>query len=378
MAVQTGRGFVSADDPPEAVGILLAALIFGVGRRRRSGWMREDPGLDLGEISAGLEAHYGLRVASVAFLPVGHDPNAAAYKIISREGEAYFLKVRFGPVDGTGLLVPRALIELGVPNILAPLRTRSSGLWFPLDDHGGHGILYPFVRGESAMVGGLSDEQWREFGRTLRAVHDSGLGGRRGVRLPVETFALPSAALVRRLVAVVEETAFEGVAARLASFWRERAGQIQDMIVRAEELGRSLRTRSFEHVPCHADVHAANILVGEDGRIHLVDWNGPLIAPRERDLLFVIGSKIAREVQPREESLFFEGYGPVEIHPDALIYYRYERIIEDIGEFGKSVFLNRNLSESARTDEAELFKSLFAPKGIIETVALRALKHAPP
>ena len=330
--------------------------------------MREDPGLDVDKIVASLEAHYGLRVTSATFLPIGYDPNAAVYEIVSRDGTVYFLKVRFGPVHEPGLLVPRTLIELGVPNVLAPLRTRSSNLWCPLGGYPDYSIvLYPFLRGESAMVVGLSDDQWREFGSTLREVHASRLGESLRGCLPVEGFSLPSAASVRRLLALVGETEFEGAAAaRLAAFLREQDDQIRRMLARAEALGGSLRSKAFEYVLCHADIHAANVLVGDDGRIHLIDWDGPRIAPRERDLLFVIGSKIARAVEPREEELFFEGYGQVEIDTDALVYYRYERIIEDVGEFGKSVFLDPTLGERARAEEAELAMSFFAPGGDID------------
>jgi len=336
--------------------------------------MREDPGHTVEEVSACLEACYGLNVASVAFLSVGHDPDAAVYRVVARDGASYFLKVRFGPVHEPSLLVPRALIEHGIRNVLAPLRTRSSELWCPLDGRHDHSlVLYPFVRGENAMVAGLSGNQWREFGRTMRAVHSSGLGGRLQGRLPVETFALPSAALVRRLLARVGATSFENpVAARFAAFWRRHAGPIDRMISRAEALGASLRSKPFEHVLCHADIHAANILVDEAGGIRLIDWDGPLVAPRERDLLFVGGSKIGRTVEPEEEGAFFEGYGPAEIDRDALVYFRYERIIEDIGEFGRSVFLDPGPDERARAEEAALVEGFFAPGGMVglaETVA---------
>jgi len=327
--------------------------------------MRDDPGQDLDAIAACLNAQYDLRVSAITFLPLGYDLNAAVYKVIAEDGTDYFLKIRFGPVNESGLLVPWALSERGIRNVLAPLQTRSSELCCSCD--GRSLVLYPFIAGEDAMTSGMTDEQWREFGSTLQAVHSSGLAEELGGRLPVETFALPSGALVRRILDLPDTTEFENtVAEQFAAFWRENAARIHQMLARAEELGGRLQSRSFDHVLCHADIHAANILVSDDGQIHLIDWDGPLIAPRERDLLFVVGSIIARVVEPREEKLFFAGYGPVDIDPEALIYYRYERIVEDLGEIGRSVLLEPNRSDQMRAEESRLARSFFTPGGDID------------
>jgi len=326
---------------------------------------RDDPGLDLGTITACLNSQYELRVRSATFLPLGYDLNAAVYKIIAEKGTTYFLKIRFGPVDESGLIVPWALAERGIRNVLAPLPTRSGELWCSCDERSL--VLYPFITGKNAMAAGMSDDQWREFGSTLQGVHSSGLAEEFRRRLPGETFALPSAASVRRILKLTETTEFENaVAAQFAAFWREHATRICQMLIRAEELGRLLQSRAFDHVLCHADIHAANILVGDDGGISLIDWDGPIIAPRERDLLFVVGSIIARAVEPREEELFFTGYGPVDIDPEALIYYRYERIVQDLGEIGRSVLFDPGPSDRMRVEESRLARSFFAPGGDID------------
>ena len=334
--------------------------------------MRDDPTLDMDKIAACLASQYGVLAASVAYLPIGYDPNAFVHKVLSHDGVSYFLKVRVGPVHEPSLSVPRALLERGFRNVLAPLPARAAALWSTVDGLPGNTlVLFPFIEGSDAVTTGLSDDQWREFGATLRAVHDSGLEQQFRGQLPVETFGLHSAALVRRMLDLPEGARVKSAAAaHFKAFWRERANVIRRMLARTESLGTRLQARSFDHVLCHADIHAANMLVGNDGRIWLVDWDGSIIAPRERDLLFVVGSKIARAVERREEELFFETYGHVEINLDALIYYRYERIIEDLGVIAEGIFLNAEMSEQVRESEAQMAMSFFAPGADIESAAL--------
>lgn len=325
--------------------------------------MLEDPGLAT-ELAAALRTGYGADATAVTFIP-GYDMRAASYDVAAAAGR-WFAKVNFGAVADVPLEVPRALHEAGVANVLAPIRTDAGSLRHPMGD-GRTLVLCPFVAGRNAMDAGMTMDQWRAFGATLRAVHDSGLEVRFADRLPSEPFALPSAAAVR--AALGQRPSVQSAAAeRLVSVLEGQAQRIGAMLERAEELGATLTRRSFDRVLCHADIHAANILVADDGRILLVDWDGPMLAPRERDLLFVIGSRIARAVAPREESWFFEGYGEVDVNLEAIVYFRYERIIEDIGEFARSVFHDPTIPEASRDPQVALVESFFEPGGIVETV----------
>ena len=321
--------------------------------------MLDDPGLDPDEIAKALERAYGIGLSSLTFVP-GYDLGAASYDV----GD-HFLKVRFGPVDEAVLAVPRALVEVGVPNILAPIRTRRGQLWSPMGERSL--VLYPLVRAPNAVDAGMTQAQWRIFGETLRAVHDSGLERAFVDRLPAEAFEAAAAASVREVLGrppAVES----GAAGRLTAFFGKESKRITAMLERAEELGERLRSRRFARELCHADIHAANILVADDGGILLVDWDGPMLAPRDRDLLFVIGSRIARRVEPHEEAWFFEGYGSVEVDTDALVYYRYERVLEDIAVDAASILGDPSTSEETRAGQVDLIESFFAAGNILEAV----------
>ncbi len=328
--------------------------------------MLEEPALDQAELAAALRTAYGIQALEFRFVR-SYDLRAASYDVAATDGRR-FVKVHFSPLADASLRVPRALLDAGVSDVLAPMRTLTSALSHPIGD-GRSIVVYPFVVGQNAMVAGMTGSQWRAFGRTLRGVHDSGLAERFGDRLPAETFALPAAAAVRAALAMAERPAVDSTSGqRLKAFLAVQAGRVCAMLQRAEELRARLAGRPLTHVLCHADIHAANVVVADDGRILLVDWDGPMRAPRERDLLFVIGARIARNVEPYEEAWFFEGYGDVEVDREAIIYYRYERIFEDIAEAGMSVFGDPALGEASRESQVRLLESFFGPGGIVETV----------
>jgi len=146
------------------------------------------------------------------------------------------------------------------------------------------------------------------------------------------------------------------------AFWVEQAAVIQQVVERAEQLGQRLGTTSPAQVICHADIHTGNLLVDTVGGLHIVDWDQPMLAPIERDLLFVTDGVFW--TTPEDETQFFRGYGPVTIDPVVMAYYRYTRALEDIAEFAAQI-LESDSSDEALADAFHWFKAQFGPRSII-------------
>jgi spectinomycin phosphotransferase len=112
-------------------------------------------------------------------------------------------------------------------------------------------------------------------------------------------------------------------------------------------------------VLCHSDIHRGNLLLDVTGKLYVVDWDQPVYAPIERDLMFVSGGAEGfLGMTPHQRALFFEGYGPVDINQTALEYYRHEWMVQDIGSLGAQVFVDE-VGDETRADGAKWFRALF-------------------
>jgi len=323
------------------------------------------PDLQDDRVIACLQDEYGLHVVQVAFLPVGADLNTAAYRAVTDNETPYFVKLRRGVFDEIAVTLPKFLSDQGIAQIIAPLATQTGQLWASLDAF--KLILYPFVEGHNGYEADLSDRAWGEFGAALKSIHTAVVPPALIRRIPQETYSPRGREIVKTFLGRVEEDAFDDpVAAELAAFLKASRDEILDLVGRAERLALALQARSPEFILCHSDVHAGNILMDAGDAFYIVDWDDPILAPKERDLMFIGGGQgFAGHTAQEEETLFYRAYGQTQIDPIALAYYRYERIIQDIAVFCEQIFLTNEGGED-REQSLQYLKSNFLPDGVAE------------
>jgi len=112
------------------------------------------------------------------------------------------------------------------------------------------------------------------------------------------------------------------------------------------------------------DYHISLIL-NHDQNFYIVDWDAPLLAPKERDLMFIGGGIDDIWKSKRDESIFYEGYGKTDIDFTVMAYYRYERVIEDLSAYGEQLLLTDE-GGADREEAYRRFTGNFEPGQTIE------------
>ncbi len=325
--------------------------------------MKEKPALQDQTIIDRLREEYRLEIVRVEFLPIG-DISSAKYRVVTTEPAAYFLKLRVDGFKEISVTVPHYLREQGICQVFSPLKTKDGRLWTHMDAY--TGILYPFIEGQNGFQHPLSNDQWIEFGAALKGVHSTNLPPDIQRRIPVDVFSPYWRDRVKVFLAQAENSRYEDpTAASLAASLHEHREEIRFMVARAEELGEALQSRPVDRVLCHTDIHAWNLLLEAGGALYMIDWDDPMLAPKERDLMFIGGGIGGIWNTEREEALFYQGYGGKEINLAALTYYRYERLVSDIGEFCQQI-LSTTAGGADRERSLQKFTSIFFPNQTLD------------
>ncbi len=299
--------------------------------------MLEKPDIQDDGIISHLGNEYSLQITELTFLPIGADLGTAVYRVVTDNGMAYFLKLRKG-FDEIIVTVPLFLKSGGIQEIIVPFETKLKQSWADFGEY--KMILYPFIEGKNGFEMELTDHHKRSLGAALNRIHSAQVPPALKQLIPQEIYSPKWRKSLKSFQEQVENKTFEDLpAAKLAEYMKLKRNEIIHLIGCAEQLALELQSKPLELVLCHSDIHGGNILISKDNHLYIVDWDNPILAPKERDLMFIGGGIDEIWKSKREETVFYEGYGKTEINFSALAYYRYERIIEDLAAICEQLLL---------------------------------------
>jgi len=311
-----------------------------------------------------LNADYGIEVTTLSFLPLGADLNASVYKAKSAGNRLYFIKLKRGYNHEISIAIANLLQESGLEQVIIPIKTIHGQQTVRIGDF--TLIVYPFIEGQDGFSRDLTDKQWFILGQALRQVHSTEVPLFIQNQIRKEDYSSIRREAVRALINRFENVSNrDEMALKLLLFVKENEAVIHRLVDRAEQLGQKLRDRSTQFVLCHADIHGGNVLIDEKNSIYIVDWDEPIMAPKERDLMFIGGGVTHVWNKPHEEEIFYKGYGITDVDRAVLAYYRHERIVEDIAEYCHELLL----APVSSKDKQEMYKqfiSMFEPEDVVD------------
>ncbi|MGO8950952.1 MAG: phosphotransferase enzyme family protein [Ktedonobacterales bacterium] len=339
--------------------------------------MSEPPGIPQERLRDCLQEQYGVATVAFDFLPGGLDRQAVVYRAESELGTPYLLKVSSRTFYAPSCLIPRYLRDSGIRAVVAPIPTMENALWVQLGEC--TVTVYPFIDGDSSWTG-MTDGEWRETGAVFNQIHQVtlpplGFPSLRQVTFDPAEYTGGVQAIETRHVHVPDRG---GAAERaLRSVWLAHQSTIHLAVNYLEKLAGVLQTQTLPYVICHADLHPANLLRDHAGHVWVIDWDEIMLAPKERDFIF-INEAPAEGPDGISTPPFFQGYGETRIDWIALTYFRFERAVQDVIDFALEVFLSQDDQEEAQRAEAvEFFQQILATGGEIDA-AFTAAAHLPP
>ena len=168
--------------------------------------------------------------------------------------------------------------------------------------------FYPFVEGQDGYEVDLSDRHWSEFGTALKRIHSVDVPPALIRRIRRETYSPQWPEMVKTFLERIEEDIFDNsVAVKLAAFLKAKRDEVLDLVEHAEQLAQALQARSPEFVLCHSDIHAGNVLIDTNDAFYIVDWDEPILAPKEGDLMFIGGGLLGTRMHPKKKKHYSTG-----------------------------------------------------------------------
>lgn len=304
--------------------------------------MKTEPSIDKVKLCEQISSVYSLEVADMTFLPKGE--TAWGYVVGTNKG-AFFLKIypKVIPyLEEASELTAKLFYDCGITEVVQALRDDTSKTVQIFEPY--PFVLFRYIQGKEVSEQKLTDIQVEEMGCIIGRIHAA--TSRIGMYPKKEIFISKDKNMFLKVLQRItahekNENVYQKEHVDLLMPKKER---IMQELTALEELGTKLQNANLPLVICHSDPTQGNILIGNDGRLYLIDWDNPILAPKERDLVFFQDRMLP----------FMKGYssviGETQMNNDMKRFYEYEWNVQEIADFGERILFQHNSSEQNHHD----------------------------
>ncbi len=288
-----------------------------------------------------IQEKFGIRVVNFTLVPRWEA--ARGYMIESSNHKSFFLKIYWDDKipDSAFRFADDLFARAGIVNIAHPIPTSHGQMRIHI--RGFQIALFDWISGKTAQEHKLTDTQLERLGALLAKIHQSKrIIGEYSVK---ENFANP---FKDRFLAIFDSmskitsgsTEFR---TKLKLFLETHRQKFMRELETLEKLQRKARTMNLEFVNCHGEPSPGNVLSSDNGDIHLLDWDDPIFAPKEKDLLF-----FNENIEP-----VMKGYSVFSndniIDQDVLEFYGHMWNLGEIADYGGKLLFENHTDEQNQT-----------------------------
>jgi spectinomycin phosphotransferase len=309
--------------------------------------MRHRPNIDDSTIRSAVHDRFDLQLRTLKFLPVGE--GSWAYRGEDQLGQNWFIKLSRTDTTAVARVTAYLRDTLGLTFILAPIvGIRPAAP--KIKEY--YLTVYPFTEG--TVLGSADLAPYKpEIGGDLRKLHEAHLPAEFRILLPQESFDKFQDSAQELVARARAYTGEDELLRRLSKTVDLHSANIDVVLKNGQPLSDYCKrhAHSYELVVCHADIHPFNIMATRQSLV-MIDWDGIMLAPRERDLMFYAGDM-------RSPSDFHRAYGSAYVlNEDLITYYAYEWVLQEFTDYIGRLF-DSTLSLKARRHALEEFSLLF-------------------
>jgi spectinomycin phosphotransferase len=296
--------------------------------------MMPDSNMNRSFLKKVIRDEFGIDIAS--FTPVPKAEAVRAYSIESANGNRFFLKLYLNDtIPNSAFRFAHDLsYKVGISNVVHPIRAKSGQLRIPTGES--YLALFNLVAGKTAEEIKFNDGQLEKLGELLAKIHQSKkIIGEYVVK---ENFEISFEAKFFAVFGEIDKLSQDSPEYRkkVRLFLDPHREKFMEELATLRELQNKVRRMDLEFVNCHGEPSPGNVLSSDNNEVYLLDWDEPIFAPKEKDLLFFKDNiePVMRGYRRCSENTIVNG--------DLIEFYGHMWNLGEIADYGSRILFENN------------------------------------